>query len=195
AGALPVPLKVVENRSVGPTLGRESIDKSFKAAVVGVILVLLYMLMYYRLPGMLADLALGMYVLLLLGSMAALRATLTLPGIAAFILSVGMAVDANVLIFERIKEELQAGKFLRPSIEAGFHRAFSSIFDSNITTLIAAAVLFTLGTGPIKGFAVTLSLGIVISMFTAIIVTRLLLALLVERDPDKYAPFFGVTRG
>lgn len=195
AGALPVPLKVVENRSVGPTLGREAIDKSFKAAVIGVILVLLYMLLYYRLPGMLADLALGAYVVLVLAAMVGLRATLTLPGIAGFILSVGMAVDANVLIFERIKEELRAGKMLRPAIDAGFHRAFSSIFDSNVTTLIAAGVLFFLGTGPIKGFAVTLSLGIMISMFTAIVVTRFLLALLVERDPDKYAPFFGVARG
>ncbi|HHW13518.1 MAG TPA: protein translocase subunit SecD [Firmicutes bacterium] len=195
AGALPVPLKVVENRSVGPTLGREAIDQSFKAAVVGVILVLLYMLMYYRLPGLMADLALGAYVLLVLAAMAGLRATLTLPGIAGFILSVGMAVDANVLIFERIKEELQSGKQLRPAIAAGFHRAFSSIFDSNVTTLIAAGVLFFLGTGPIKGFAVTLSLGILISMFTAIVVTRFLLSLFVERDPDKYAPFFGAVRG
>jgi preprotein translocase subunit SecD len=195
AGALPVPLKVVENRSIGPTLGREAIDQSFRAAVVGVILVLLYMLMYYRLPGTLADLALGVYVVLVLAAMAAVRATLTLPGIAGLILSVGMAVDANVLIFERIKEELRGGKQLRPAIAAGFHRAFSSIFDSNVTTLIAAGVLFFLGTGPIKGFAVTLSLGIVISMFTAIVVTRLFLALLVERNPDKVAPFFGVVRG
>ncbi|MDI6869974.1 MAG: protein translocase subunit SecD [Bacillota bacterium] len=195
AGALPVPLKVVEDRSVGPTLGREAIDKSFKAAVVGVILVLLYMLIYYRLPGTLADLALGVYVILVLATMAGLRATLTLPGIAGFILSVGMAVDANILIFERIKEELQAGKQLRPAIAAGFQRAFTSILDSNVTTLIAAGVLFFLGTGPIKGFAVTLGLGILVSLFTAVVVTRLLLSLLVERDPDKYAPFFGVARG
>lgn len=195
AGSLPVPLKVVENRSVGPTLGQEAIDKSVRAGVVGVILVLLYMLLYYRLPGTLADLALGVYLVLVLGSMAALHAVLTLPGIAGFILSVGMAVDANVLIFERIKEELQAGKNLRAAVDAGFHRAFSSIFDSNITTLISAVVLFFLGTGPIKGFAVTLSLGIVISMFTAIVVTRVLLTMLVDKDPNKYARFFGVVRG
>lgn len=195
AGALPVPLEVVENRSVGPTLGRETIEMSFRAGLVGVLLVLLYMVMYYRLPGVFADLALGVYVVLTLAALVAVRATLTLPGIAGLILSVGMAVDANVLIFERIKEELQAGKQLRPAIDTGFKRAFSSIFDVNVTTLIGAFALFFLGTGPIKGFAVTLSLGTFVSLFTAVVVTHWLLSLTVARDPDRYAPHFGVARG
>ncbi len=192
AGALPVPLKVIENRSVGPSLGKDAIDASVRAATIGVILVLLYMFLYYRVPGLLADLALGVYVVLLMGALVTIHATLTLPGIAGLILSVGMAVDANVLIFERIKEELLAGKHLRAAIDAGFHRAFSSIFDSNVTTLISAIVLFIFGTGPIKGFAVTLSLGIIVSMFTAIVVSRLFMSLLVDRDPDRYVRLFGV---
>ncbi|MGE5575866.1 MAG: protein translocase subunit SecD [Syntrophothermus sp.] len=192
AGALPVPLKVIENRSVGPSLGKDAIDASVRAGIIGVILVLLYMFLYYRVPGLLADLALGVYVVLLMGALVTIHATLTLPGIAGLILSVGMAVDANVLIFERIKEELLAGKHLRAAIDAGFHRAFSSIFDSNVTTLISAIVLFIFGTGPIKGFAVTLSLGIIVSMFTAIVVTRLFMSLLVDRDPDRYVRLFGV---
>lgn len=195
AGALPVPLKVVENRSVGPTLGQETIDKSFRAVLVGVLLVFLYMIMYYRLPGSIADVALAIYVVLTMAAMALLQATLTLPGIAGLILSVGMAVDSNVLIFERIKEELQAGKQLRPAIDVGFKRAFSSIFDVNVTTFIGAGALFFLGTGPIKGFAVTLSLGTAISFFTAVVVAYWFLRMLVSRDPDKFRPYFGVARG
>jgi len=191
AGALPVPLKVMEVRNVGPSLGQESIDASLKAGIIGVILVLLYMFFYYRLPGALADVALCIYVVLVLGIMTAVRATLTLPGIAGFILSIGMAVDANVIIFERIKDEMKAGKRLRAAVDAGFDRALPAIADSNITTLIVAVVLFALGSGPIRGFAVILGIGILTSMFTAIVVTRLLISIVVDRDPDKFARYFG----
>ncbi|MDD2628705.1 MAG: protein translocase subunit SecD [Limnochordia bacterium] len=191
AGALPVPLKVMEVRNMGPSLGQESIDASLKAGIIGVILVLLYMFFYYRLPGALADVALCIYVVLVLGIMTAVRATLTLPGIAGFILSIGMAVDANVIIFERIKDEMKAGKRLRAAVDAGFDRALPAIADSNITTLIVAVVLFALGSGPIRGFAVILGIGILTSMFTAIVVTRLLISIVVDRDPDKFARYFG----
>lgn len=192
SGALPVPLEVMEVRNVGPVLGRESVQRSLTAGVAGVALVLVYMLAYYRLPGGVADIALAIYVVLLLGLLVGLRATLTLPGLAGFILSIGMAVDANVIIFERVKEELRSGKRLRASIQAGWKRAFVAIFDANITTLIAAVVLFYFGTGPVRGFAVTLSLGILLSMFTAIVVTRTLLLALVDRDPDRFVRYFGV---
>lgn len=192
AGSLPVPLEVVEMRNVGPTLGQESIDQSLKAGVAGLVLVVLYMIMYYRLPGLLADVALGVYIMLVLALLAGLKATLTLPGIAGLILSVGMAVDANVIIFERIKDELRAGKRVRAAIRAGFHRAFRAILDANVTTLIAAGVLFYLGTGPVKGFAVTLSLGVLASMFTAIVVTRWLLVAAVDANPQSAARHFGV---
>ncbi len=171
-GSLPVPVEIVENRTIGPTLGQESISKSKTAAIIGIAAVALFMLTYYTVPGMLANLALIVYTLLMLAIMAGLHATLTLPGIAGIILSVGMAVDANIIIFERIREELRTGKTLRSAVDAGFKRAFTTILDSNVTTLIAAVVLFIWGTGPIKGFAVTLSLGILVSMFTAIVVTR-----------------------
>ena len=192
AGSLPVPLEVVEMRNVGPTLGQESIDRSLRAGIAGLVLVVLYMIMFYRLPGLLADLALGVYILLVLALLAGLHATLTLPGIAGLILSVGMAVDANVIIYERIKEELRAGKRIRAAIRAGFHRAFAAILDANVTTIIAAGVLFFLGTGPVKGFAVTLSLGVAASMFTAIVVTRWLLAAAVDANPQGTARYFGV---
>ncbi|HEY8496325.1 MAG TPA: protein translocase subunit SecD [Limnochordales bacterium] len=192
AGSLPVPLEVVEMRNVGPTLGQESIDRSLRAGIAGLVLVVLYMIMFYRLPGLLADLALGVYILLVLALLAGLHATLTLPGIAGLILSVGMAVDANVIIYERIKEELRAGKRIRAAIRAGFHRAFAAILDANVTTIIAAGVLFFLGTGPVKGFAVTLSLGVAASMFTAIVVTRWLLAAAVDANPQGAARYFGV---
>jgi len=171
-GSLPVPVEIVENRTIGPTLGQESISKSKTAAIIGIAAVALFMLTYYTVPGMLANLALIVYTLLMLAIMAGLHATLTLPGIAGIILSVGMAVDANIIIFERIREELRTGKTLRSAVDAGFKRAFTTILDSNVTTLIAAVVLFIWGTGPIKGFAVTLSLGILVSMFTAIVVNR-----------------------
>lgn len=175
AGKLPFSLKDVELRSVGPTLGEKSLETSLMAGGIGIILVLLFMLLYYRVPGLVADISLIAYIAIVAIIMAAFRVNLSLPGIAGIILSIGMAVDANVVIFERIKEELKAGKTLRASIDAGFSRAFTAIFDANITTLIAAAVLWRFGTGPIKGFAVTLSIGIIASMFTAIIVTRFLL--------------------
>lgn len=173
-GALPVPVVPVERRSVGPTLGHDSLEATLGAGVIAGIMVLLFMLLLYGVPGLLADLALGIYGLLLLAALVALDATLTLPGIAGFILTVGMAIDANILIFERIKEELRSGKALRSAIQAGWTRAFSAILDSNVTTIIGALVLFALGTGPVKGFAVTLAIGVMISLFTAIWITRIL---------------------
>jgi len=173
-GALPVPVEVIERRSIGPSLGKDSLDRTLRAGRVAVAMVLLFMILLYGTAGALADVALATYGLFLLAALTTLGATLTLPGIAAFILSVGMAIDANILIFERIKEEVRQGKTLRTAIGAGWSRAWSAILDSNVTTLIGALVLFALGTGPIKGFAVTLAIGVLISMFTAIIVTRVL---------------------
>jgi preprotein translocase subunit SecD len=191
-GALPLPVKVVENRTVGPTLGRDSIQSSLYAGIGGLILVLLFMMLYYRLPGILADIALIIYSILTLAAFSLLGVTLTLPGIAGFILSIGMAVDANVLIFERTREELRAGKTLYRSVESGFYRAFSSILDSNVTTLIACAALFWLGAGLVKGFALTLAIGVAISMFTALTCSRTLLLLALSlpqfRRPEWYCP-------
>jgi preprotein translocase subunit SecD len=191
-GALPVPVKIVENRTVGATLGRDSIQRSIYAGLGGLILVLVFMVLYYRLPGVIADIALIIYSLLTLASFALLQVTLTLPGIAGFILSIGMAVDANVLIFERTREELRAGKSLYRSVESGFYRAFSSILDGNVTTVIACAVLFWLGSGLVKGFALTLGLGVAISMFTALTCSRTLLfaALQVKelKKPQLFCP-------
>lgn len=180
AGALPIPVEIIESRIVGPTLGKDSIDKSKIAGIIGFIIVAGFMILYYRLPGFLADIALVIYLFIVLGALALLKATLTLPGIAGFLLSIGMAVDANVIIFERLKEELRDGKTLKSAIDASFNRAFSAILDSNVTTIIAAATLFWLGTGTIKGFAITLSLGILASMFTAIFITRMLLYIVVD---------------
>lgn len=190
SGSLPVKLEVMEKRTVGPTLGADSLDKSVKAGIAGLIGIVVFMLLYYRIPGLVASLALVIYALILLIVFAALHVTLTLPGVAGFLLGLGMAVDANVIIFERLKEELWSGKTLRSAIDTGFKRAFVAIFDSNATTLIAAAILFYFGTGPIKGFAVTLSIGILASMFTAITMTRWLLHLLAGsnliRNPKLY---------
>ncbi|MDK2882330.1 MAG: preprotein translocase subunit SecD [Bacillota bacterium] len=180
SGALPVKVEILENRTVGPRLGQDSVQKSVRAFIIGVAAVLLFMLLYYRLFGLVADFALFVYVLLVLWGLGALRATLTLPGIAGFILSIGMAVDANVIIFERIKEELRNGKTIRSALETGFTRAMTTVIDSNLTTLIAAGVLYYLGTGPIRGFAVTLGLGIIASMITAVLVTKYMLRLLVN---------------
>ena len=191
AGALPVPLDLLHSEVLEPTLGQESIDQSKVAAVIGAGLVVLFMLAVYRLPGIMADIALGVYGLIVLAALAVIHAVLTLPGIAGLILSVGMAVDANVIIFERIKEEMRGGKRLRAAIDAGFTRAFGCILDSNVTTLITAAVLYVYGTGAVRGFAVTLSLGILASMFTAIVVTRILIAAVVDRNPERYARYFG----
>ena len=175
SGALPVQLQELEIRSVGPQLGRDSLTRSVRAGAAGIILVLLFMLAYYRTLGLMAAVGLIVYAALVLVVMKVLNVTLTLPGIAGLILSVGMAVDANVIIFERIKEELRKGRTMRPAVEAGFSQAFRSILDSNVTTLIAAAVLFQFAQGPVRGFAVTLSVGILVSMFTAIVLTRYLL--------------------
>jgi len=173
AGALPAPVNIIENRTVGPSLGRDSVRAGVVATGIGLICVMLFMVIYYRLSGLVVDLALILNLIILLGMMAYFRATLTLPGIAGIILIIGMSVDANVLIFERIREELRAGKTVRVAIDSGYQKAFRTILDSNLTTLIAAAFLFQFGTGPVKGFAVTLSLGILISMFTALVVTHM----------------------
>jgi preprotein translocase subunit SecD len=182
-GALPVPVEIVENRTVGASLGKDSIQRSIYAAAGGLLLVLLFMGVYYRLPGGIANVSLVIYTLLNLAVFALLGVVLTLPGIAGFILSIGMAVDANVLIFERTREELRAGKTLYRSVESGFYRAFSSILDSNVTTLIACGALFYFGTGLVKGFAVTLAIGVLISMFTALTCSRSLLLLAVLGFP------------
>lgn len=182
-GSLPFPVAVVENRTVGASLGQDSIRSSIIAGVVGLILVLVFMAVYYRLPGLIADLSLMIYALLSLAAFALVGVTLTLPGIAGFILSIGMAVDANVLIFERTREELRAGNSLYRSVESGFYRAFSSILDGNVTTLIACAALFWFGSGLVKGFALTLAIGVVISMFTALTCSRTLLLLVVLNIP------------
>jgi preprotein translocase subunit SecD len=172
AGALPAPVKVMEERTVGPSLGKDSIKKGLISMIVGGVLVILFMMIYYKASGLLADLALVLNILLMGAGLAAFQATLTLPGIAAFILTIGMAVDANVIIFERIREELSIGKPPRAAVDAGYDRATLTILDANVTTLIAAVVLFQFGTGPVKGFAVTLSLGVIASMFTALFFTR-----------------------
>ncbi|HEY9651885.1 MAG TPA: protein translocase subunit SecD [Coleofasciculaceae cyanobacterium] len=193
-GALPVPVEIVENRTVGATLGRDSIQRSIYAGIGGLTLVLIFMGVYYRLPGLIADIALIIYAVLTMGAFALLGVTLTLPGIAGFILSIGMAVDANVLIFERTREELRDGKTLYRSVESGFYRAFSSILDGNVTTVIACAALFWLGSGLVKGFALTLGLGVVVSMFTAITCSRTFMLLLVlgfpglRQKPELFVP-------
>jgi len=188
-GALPVPLKVLNNRTVGATLGQDSVQKSITAGVVGLSVVLLFMLSYYRLPGLLADLALIIYALLNLASFKLLPVVLTLPGIAGFLLSTGMAVDANVLIFERMKEELRAGRSLGASIEAGFSRAWTSILDSNLSTLITCAILYyfggAFGASTVRGFAFTLGIGVLLSMFTAVIVTRTFVRFVFEVAGEK----------
>jgi len=172
AGSLPAPVEIEEERTVGPSLGRDTIRAGLTAGFVGAAAVVLFMAFYYGTAGLIADAALVLNTLILLGAMACLKATLTLPGIAGIILGVGMAVDANVLIFERIREELRGEKPFRSAVEAGFTRAFSAIFDSNLTTLIAAALLFQFGTGPLRGFAVTLCIGLVANLFTAVFVSR-----------------------
>ena len=181
AGALPAPLHIVEERSVGPSLGSDSIAKGKIAGIVGIALVVLMMLGIYHFSGFLAVVALAIYVVLSLGMLAAVDASLTFPGIAGLILSVGMAVDANVLIFERIREELDHGRSVRAAVNEGFHHALRAIVDSNVTTLITCAILFYTGTGPIRGFAVTLAMGVIASFFTAVFTTRTLMSLYLER--------------
>ncbi|ABB15523.1 MULTISPECIES: protein translocase subunit SecD [Carboxydothermus] len=191
SGALPLKLEILEKKVVGPTLGADSLRRSVRASIIGVIAIFVFMILYYRFPGFIADFALILYATIVLGVMIALKATLTLPGIAGFVLSMGMAVDANILIFERLKEELRMGKTLRSAIDAGFKRAFLTVFDSNATTLIAAVILYFLGTGPIRGFAVTLSIGIIASMFTAITFTRWLLFLAADSKVVKNPKLYG----
>jgi len=181
AGALPAPLRIMEERTVGPSLGQDSVDKGRIAGIVGIVLVILAMVGYYRMAGILAVGALCVYVLIVLGGLAAFGAELTLPGMAGIVLSIGMAVDANVLIFERIREELAAGRTVRTAVDEGFAHAMSAIIDSNVTTLITALILFQLGTGPVQGFAVTLSIGIIASFFSAVYVTRTLFLFYLSR--------------
>ena len=195
SGALPVKVSVMEVRTVGPSLGQDSKDKSVMAFTIGLSLVVMFMLVMYRMAGFLADVALLVYVLILLGILSALHATLTLPSIAGVILSIGMAVDANILIFERFKEEIAAGKILRLAIQAGFKRAFTTIFDANMTVIITSAILFFLGSGTVKGFAFTLGLGVAVSMFTAITVSRTLLMLLINASWIHNPWWFGGKTG
>jgi len=183
-GSLPVPLKVVESSTVGPTLGEDSLRKSAVAGVIGLAVVMIFMAVYYRLPGVLADLALLMYATVTLALFKLVPVTLTLPGVAGFVLSIGVAVDANVLIFERMKEELRAGRTVYQAIDTGFSRAWPSIRDSNLSTLITCAILFwfgsTFGASIVKGFSLTLALGVLVSLFTAITVTRTFLHVVLD---------------
>ena len=180
AGALPAPVKILEERTVGPTLGQDSVDQGLTSILIGAAMVLVFMVLYYKKFGLLANLAVVVNVVILMAVLAALQATLTLPGIAGAVLLLGMAVDANVLIYERIREELRLGKTPLAAIDHGYEKAFSTILDANITTLITAVVLYQFGTGPVRGFAVTLSIGLLASMFTAIFLTRVVLAMVVK---------------
>lgn len=192
AGALPVSFTIVQVQTIGPSLGQDSLNRGFIGGLIGVILVLLFMLLYYKGPGVAADIALMTYILIFLYVLSLMQVTLTLPGIAGIILSIGMAVDANVIIFERIKEEIRLGKSILSSIEAGFHRALSSIIDANVTTIIAGCALFFFGSGSIRGFAVTLILGVAISMFTAIFVTKRALKMIITIFNIRRPSFFGI---
>ncbi len=185
AGALPAPVKLLQNITVGPSLGRDSIEAGKKAGIIAVLLVVVFMAVYYKLAGLIADLAMVLNVILLLGAMAFLNATLTLPGIAGIVLAIGMAVDSNVLMFERMREELRAGKTPRAAVDSGYDKAFITIVDSHITTLITAAVLYQYGTGPIKGFAVTLFLGVAINLFTALVGTKTVFDIINSRREVK----------
>lgn len=183
SGALPVPFTPIQNTWIGPSLGRDSIRKGLLSGIIGMVCVLVFMGIYYKKAGLIADSALLLNLLFLLGALAALKATLTLPGIAGIILTIGMSIDANVIIFERIREELRGERAPRSAVDAGYERALRTILDANITTLIVALVLFQFGTGPIKGFATTLSIGILISLFTSIVATRVIFNLLLAGRP------------
>jgi preprotein translocase subunit SecD len=174
AGSLPAPVKILEKRAVGPSLGQDSISQGIKAMIIGCLAVIIFMIVYYRLSGIVANVALVLNIILLLAALAGFGATLTVPGLAGIVLTIGMAVDANVLIYERIREELRNGKTVKAALDLGFSRAFATIFDSNLTTIISAIFLFQFGTGPVKGFAVTLTIGLLANMFTAVAVTRLI---------------------
>ena len=192
AGALPVPAKIVEENTVGPTLGADSIAKSQKAGIIGLSAVMIFMILFYHVPGVIADIALVIYSLILFALFKTIPVTLTLAGIAGFILSIGMAVDANILIFERTKEELRAGRNLFTAINSGFDRAFTSIFDSNMTTIITCTILYLLGTSVVKGFALTLAIGVMVSMFTAITVTKNFMHLIFGTGELKHPALFGL---
>lgn len=181
AGSLPTPLSIIEERSVGPSLGRDSIQQGAYSAIIGLIIVAIFMVIYYKLSGLVADIALILNIVILMGVMSTFHATLTLPGIAGIILTIGMAVDANVLVFERIREELDSGKSVWHALDIGYSRAFITILDANVTTLIAAIVLYNIGTGPVRGFATTLMIGILASMFTAVFVSRAIFEFLLSR--------------
>jgi len=182
AGALPAPVQVLEERTVGPSLGADSIRKGIVSSAAAALAVVLFMLIYYRLSGLIADVALGLNLLILLAAMAGFHATLTLPGIAGVVLTIGMAVDTNILIFERIREELRGGKTVRAAIDSGFARAFRTVIDTHVTVLVSAAILYQFGTGPVKGFAVTLAIGLLASLFTAVFFTRLVFDLMYMRS-------------
>jgi preprotein translocase subunit SecD len=175
SGALPAPVEIVEESTVGPSLGAASIKAGLNSVMFGLLLVALFMIVYYRSAGMIADLALILNILFILGILAGFQATLTLPGIAGIVLTIGMAVDANVLIFERVREEMSTGKTLKASIDGGYAKALSAIFDANITTFFVGVILYSFGVGPIQGFAVTLMAGILSSMFTAIVFSRIIM--------------------
>ncbi|WP_297436178.1 protein translocase subunit SecD [uncultured Clostridium sp.] len=192
AGALPVPIKEVSVQTVGAQLGATALPDAVKAGAVGIAIIFIFMILYYRGPGVAASLALSVYILAVLYTYISVKVTLTLPGIAGFLLTIGMAVDANVLIFERIKEELKIGRSVKAAIKAGFKNAMSSILDSNTTTIIAALVLYFLGSGPVKGFALTLMIGIVISMFTAIFVTKFFMNIFFDMGVLNNPRIFGV---
>ena len=194
AGALPIPAKIIEENTVGPTLGADSIEKSKFAGMLGIGFVMIFMILYYRVPGIIANLALTIYGLILFAIFKIVPVTLTLAGIAGFILSIGMAVDANILIFERTKEELKQGRTLFTSINSGFDRAFTSIFDSNMTTIITCVILYLLGTSIVKGFALTLAIGVAVSMFTAITVTKNFMHLLFGTGQLKNPSWFGLKK-
>ncbi len=185
AGALPAPMKTVQDLTIGPSLGRASIEKGLKTTMIAGIIVLIFMVVYYRLSGVIADAALALNLLCLLGALSGLNATLTLPGIAGIILTIGMGVDSNILIFERIREELRQGRPVRLAVDAGYEKAFLTIVDSHVTTLITGLALFVFGTGPIKGFAVTLCLGIAINLFTALIGTKVVFDLINRRKLER----------
>lgn len=195
AGSLPISLRNLAVNQVAPTLGKDMIRQSMVAGIAGIILVIIFMIGFYGLIGVLADMALVLYAALVLLVLALLRGVLTLPGVAGFILSIGMAVDANIIIFERIKDELRSGKRMRPAVSSGFARAFWTIFDSNLTTLIIAGVLLFYGYGAVRGFAVTLTIGILVSMFTALVVTRFFLEMMIDRNPDKFVGHFRAGLG
>ena len=192
AGALPVGAEIIEENSVGPTLGADSIQKSKVAGAIGLALVMIFMILYYRAPGVISCIALMIYSIIVFAIFKIIPVTLTLAGIAGFVLSIGMAVDANILIFERTKEELRAGRSLFTAINSGFERAFTSIFDSNMTTIITCAILYALGTGVVKGFALTLAIGVLVSMFSAITVTKNFMHLVFGTGELKHPALFGL---